>query len=342
MKKKIMASMAAAVIAFSMNPFMGAAVAGAAQISAPANAVKMQQTQVPGYYRLMVGKYEVTALLDGIGRLPTSLLENHTDFTKAQLDAMIDGELAPRDKDGVMIGAINAYLVNTGDHLILIDAGKGEGVAPIYTDKLGRLVDSLKASGYKPEQVDAVVFTHLHSDHIMGITHEGKRVFKNATLYLQKKDKAFWMDAPIETLPEPARPFAKDAHYTMQPYVDAGKIKVYTSGDTLFGEVQSVPLPGHTPGHTGFLFSSQGEKILFWGDVMHNVAVQMQHPEVAIDFDSDDAAARTTRLALMKKLAANKTIVAGAHIPFPGLGRLLQEGEGYRWVPVQYTVFDQH
>lgn len=108
-----MASMAAAVIAFSMNPFMGAAVAGAAQISAPANAVKMQQTQVPGYYRLMVGKYEVTALLDGIGRLPTSLLENHTDFTKAQLDAMIDGELAPRDKDGVMIGAINAYLVNT-------------------------------------------------------------------------------------------------------------------------------------------------------------------------------------------------------------------------------------
>lgn len=352
MKKMILAAAVTGTCALSMGTAsaVGVTTNNASQavttnvVEAPKNVVPMQKEQVPGYYRLMVGDYEVTALYDGPGDLNSSLMENHTEMTKADLDEIMDKAGAPRSEKGGLKGSINAYLVNTGDHLILVDSGKGEAEAPIFFDKEGRLVDSMNAAGYKPSQVDAILATHLHVDHIAGAVKEGKRVFKNATFYVQSQDKSFWLDTPIDQLPAPAQDFAKAAHYAIDAYEKAGKVKVYNAGDNLFGEVKTIPLFGHTAGHTGFEFTSKGQSLLVWGDIMHNGFVQMSHPEVAIDFDSIDTMARQTRLNLLPQLAESNTIVAGAHLPFPGFGHIkkAENGTGYTWVPVTYEQFNKH
>ncbi|WGE43327.1 MBL fold metallo-hydrolase [Actinobacillus equuli subsp. haemolyticus] len=339
MKKLVLTTLLSTVLGVS------ALSAHAAPTYAPAkNAVKMQKTQVPGYFRQMVGDIEVTALYDGLGNLDASLMAPFTQFSKAELDAMMDGEFTPRTELGGMEGTIIAFLVNTGDNLILIDAGKGDVEAPIFLDKKGRLLNSLKASGYQPEQVDIILPTHMHADHISGIESNGKRVFKNATVYLPTQEKAFWLDTPMDKLPEAVQPFVALARTAVAPYLKADKVKFYNAGDEVFAGVKTVPLFGHTPGHSGFEFNSKGETVLFWGDVMHNGAVQMVHPEVAIEFDAAPEAARASRQALLTKIAADKTLIAAAHLPFPGLGHIKTEtnGKGYRWIPVQYRPLDRN
>jgi glyoxylase-like metal-dependent hydrolase (beta-lactamase superfamily II) len=102
--------------------------------------------------------------------------------------------------------------------------------------------------------------------------------------------------------------------------------------------MQLVPLLGHTPGHTGYEFSSKGQKILFWGDTIHAQRVQLQHPEVTVVFDIDPAAAAVTRNQLLPKLAGGDVLIASPHSSvFPPLGRLRKEGSGYSWMPVVFT-----
>ncbi|MCF0158657.1 MAG: MBL fold metallo-hydrolase [Veillonella sp.] len=310
----------------------------------PVNQVKMQKTQVPGYYRMMVGNNEVTAIYDGYGNLDASLMTDYTKFTKEELDKMIDDAYVPRTELGGMEGTIIAYLVNTGDHLILIDSGKGETKAPIFLDEQGRLLDNMKAAGYTPDQVDIILPTHMHSDHINGITYKGKRVFKNATVYVPKEEKAFWIDTPVDALPKEVQPYVELAHYAMDPYIKADKVKYYTSGQEVFSNVKSLPLFGHTPGHSGFEFTSNGEKILFWGDIIHCGPVQLKHPEVAIEFDANADAARVTRDKMLKQVVKDKTLVASPHLPFPGFGHIeaSDDGQGYKWIPVTYHPLEKH
>jgi glyoxylase-like metal-dependent hydrolase (beta-lactamase superfamily II) len=102
--------------------------------------------------------------------------------------------------------------------------------------------------------------------------------------------------------------------------------------------MQLVPLPGHTPGHTGYEFSSKGQRILFWGDIVHAQRVQLQHPEITAIFDIDQTAAAATRNELLSKLVREDVLIAGPHTSFfPPLGRLRKEGSGYSWVPVVFT-----
>jgi len=101
--------------------------------------------------------------------------------------------------------------------------------------------------------------------------------------------------------------------------------------------LQPVPLSGHTPGHTGYEFTSKGQQILFWGDTIHAQRVQLQHPEVTVVFDIDPTAAAATRNQLLPKLAREDVVIAGPHMVFPGLGRLHKEGSGYSWTPVAFT-----
>lgn len=307
-----------------------------------ANPVPMQKTQVAGYFRQMVGDYEVTALYDGVGNLDTALMAKHTDLSEQTLNQLLDDAFVPRTHLGGMEGTIIGFLINTGRHLILIDAGKGEVQAPIFLDKQGRLIDSLRTSGYRPEQIDIILPTHMHADHLNGIVHKGKRTFKNATLYLAEQEKAFWLDTPINMLPETVRPYVELARQAVQPYAKAGRVKYYPSGKEIFENLTAIPLFGHTAGHSGFFIESKGEKLLIWGDLMHSLAIQMPHPEVAIDFDANAEQARKTRQTMLKNIVAEKTLIAGAHLPFPGLGHLQKDGEGYCFIPVQYRPLDQH
>jgi glyoxylase-like metal-dependent hydrolase (beta-lactamase superfamily II) len=201
------------------------------------------------------------------------------------------------------------------------------------------LAGSLRSAGYTPEEVDLVLLTHLHSDHVGGLSaQDGKRVFPNADVYVAKAESDFWLSPEIAAkAPKDAQPFFQSAQAIAAPYIKAGKWHTFSGSEPIVDGMQLVPLPGHTPGHTGYEFSSKGQKILFWGDIIHAQRVQLQHPEVTAVFDIDQTAAAATRLQLLPKLAREDVLIAGPHMPFPALGRLRKDGNGYSWVPVVFT-----
>jgi glyoxylase-like metal-dependent hydrolase (beta-lactamase superfamily II) len=285
--------------------------------------------QVPGFYRLKVGDLEVTALFDGTGVFDPHWLNGTT--------ATMEGVVQALHEDPHMLDvADTGFLVNTGKQRILVDAGAGSwwggGV-------FGRLAGSLRSAGYAPEEIEIVLVTHLHSDHVGGLTtQDGKRVLPNAVVYVAKAESDFWLSPDIAAkAPKDAQPFFQSAQAIAAPYIKAGKWHTFSGPGPIIDGMELVPLPGHTPGHTGYEFSSRGHKILFWGDIVHALRVQLKQPEVTAMFDIDQTAAAATRQQLLLKLAREDALIAGPHMNFPALGRLRKEGSGYSWVPVVFT-----
>ena len=312
------------VIAVAAVLAMSVAYPNAALAAAP-----QHHDQVSGFYRLKVGDLEVTALFDGAAVFDPHLLNG----TKATMDGVVQ---ALHEDQHLLDGGDTGFVVNTGKQLILVDAGSstwfGEGA-------LGHLVGSLRSAGYAPEQVDIVLVTHLHSDHVGGLTtQDGKRVFPNADVYVAREESDFWLSPEIAAkAPNDAQPHFQSAQAIAAPYIKAGKWHRFSGSETIVDGMQLVPLPGHTPGHTGYEFSSKGQKIMFWGDIIHALRVQVQHPEVTAIFDIDPTAAAATRHQLLPKLAREDILIAGPHMNFPAVGRLRKDGSVYRWAPVVFT-----
>lgn len=271
----------------------------------------------------------MTALFDGLGVFDPNWLNG----TKATMDGVAK---AFHEDAHMLDGAETGFLVNTGKQLILVDAGAG---AWWGGGAFGRLEGSLRSAGYAPEEVDLVLVTHLHSDHVGGLTtQDGKRVFPNAEICVAKAESDFWLSPEIAAqAPKDAQPFFQSAQAIAAPYIKAGKWRTFSGSDQIVDGMQIVPLPGHTPGHTGYEFSSRGQKIFFWGDTIHAQRVQLLHPEVTAVFDIDPAAAAATRNRLFDKLAHEDVVIAGPHMLFPSLGRLRKEGSAYIWAPVAFT-----
>ncbi|MDY0012252.1 MAG: MBL fold metallo-hydrolase [Rhodocyclaceae bacterium] len=288
----------------------------------------LQKTQVPGYYRLMVGKIEVTALYDGPVSLDTKLLKNTTQAQAQRL-------LAHMFLQGPAVQtAVNAYLLNTGDKLILVDAG----AAGLFGPSLGKVAANLRAAGFEPAQVDAVLLTHLHGDHVNGLLDaEGKPLFPKAEIWAAKAEAEFWLSPEVAAMaPQEAQPFFQMAQNATTPYREAGRFKTFGDDQELAPGIRSVAAGGHTPGHSAYLVSSGDARLLIWGDIVHNHAVQFRRPEVAIEFDVDAKQAVLTRKALFKRVAKEKLLVAGMHLPFPGIGHVRAEPRGYAWVPIEF------
>lgn len=296
-----------------------------AAVAAPAQV----KTQVPGYYRYGLGGMEVTALYDGYVDLDSKLLKG---IRADQLQSLL-ARMFIADIKGVQT-AVNAYLVHTGDRLVLVDAGS----AACFGPTLGKVLDNLRAAGYAPEAVDTVLLTHLHPDHLCGLlTGEGKVAFPNATVWAAEEDAAFWLsEASQAAAPEGFRPFFKMARDAVAPYQAAGRLRTFKTGESPIPGAQVVPTHGHTPGHTSFLFSAGGKSLLVWGDIVHSHGVQFARPEVSIEFDTDQKAAIATRKALFAEAAKKGWGIAGAHLPFPGLGHIRKDAQGYAWVPVEF------
>jgi glyoxylase-like metal-dependent hydrolase (beta-lactamase superfamily II) len=295
---------------------------------APA-AAPQHRDQVPGFYRTKVGDFEVTALFDGAAQFDLNWL--------TAKKATMNGVAKALHADPHLLDACDTgFLVNTGKEVILIDAGAGTWFGG---GALGRLVVSLRSAGYSPEQVDRVLVTHLHSDHIGGLTtQDGKRVFPNADIFVAKAESDFWLSPEIAAkAPKDAQPFFQAAQAISAPYLKAGKWHTFSDSDALGDGVRVVSLHGHTPGHTGYEFSSHGQKILFWGDTIHEQLVQLSHADVTVVFDIDHAAAAAMRKQSFPTLASEAALIAGPHMPFPGIGRLRKEANGYVWAPVIFS-----
>lgn len=297
--------------------------------SVHAKAVKQVKEQVPGFYRMMVGDLEVTALYDGQIEIDRKVLKNiQADAAQALLARMfLDSTLG-------MQTAVNGYLINTGKNLVLVDTG----AAKCFSPDLGSLTRNIRAAGYKLAEVDTVLLTHLHPDHVCGLVQSnGKIAFPNAEVHVSKPEADFWLSEEVAArAPQEMQDFFKLSRASVAPYVAAGKFKTYTPGTTVVNGVVSESLFGHTPGHSGYLFTSKGQSLLVWGDIVHNYAIQLPNPEVAMEFDVDSKQAVTTRKNLLQRVANNKLWIAAAHLPFPGIGRIRTEQKGYSWVPVMY------
>lgn len=310
-------------MAVALGVTAGVAPLDTAHASAP-----MAKTNAPGYYRMMLGDFEVTALSDGTTPMPIEkLLTNTTpEKTRQALDAAF--QPAPNDMN------FNAFLVNTGDKLVLIDTGAGH----LFGTNLGKLVARLEASGYRPEQVDEIYITHMHPDHIGGLSDNGKRVFPNAVVRADKRDADFWLSkANLDKATGDEKDHFQAAVASLTPYIQADRFKPFTGDTPLIPGIRAIALNGHTPGHSGYVVESKGQKMVVWGDVMHVQAVQLAQPSVTIHFDVDSHVAESVREKLLADAAKNGYLIAGEHMAFPGLGHIQKNGTGYRWLPVSYT-----
>ena len=300
------------------------ALTAAAHAAAP-----MVKKSGPGYYRMMLGDFEVTALSDGTVTLPVNkILQKITE-------AQVDRALAAQSLASPLETSVNGYLINTGAKLILIDTG----AAKLFGPTLGNLLDNLKASGYTPEQVDEVYVTHMHADHVGGLMNGGARSFPNAIVRADKADADFWLSKEnLDKAPEAMKGFFQGAQASINPYVSAGKFMPYDDSTELQPGIRAVVTRGHTPGHSVFAIESKGQKMLVFGDLMHVAAVQLANPAVTIQFDSDGTTAAERRAALYNEGARDQYIFAVAHVSFPGLGRLAPNGSGgFVWLPVNYS-----
>lgn len=298
-------------------------VLGAAHAAAP-----QVKTQAPGFYRVMLGDFEVTALSDGTVALPVDKLLTGTTAAKTQKTLARSFLKAPLDT------SVNGYLVNTGTKLVLIDTG----AAGLFGPTLGNLAANLKAAGYQPDQVDEIYVTHMHPDHVGGLMAGDKLAFPNATVRADKRDADFWLSqANLDKAPADGKGFFQGAMASLNPYVAAGKFKPFDRDTELMPGIKAMAAPGHTPGHSIYKVESQGQTLMLWGDLMHVAAVQFAEPGVTIQFDTDSKSAAVQRKRAYAEAAKQGYMVGSAHVSFPGLGHLRAQGKGYEWVPVNYN-----
>jgi len=309
---------AAAALTFTL--LFGAA----AQASAP-----QQKSQAPGYYRMMLGDIEITTLSDGTFQLEASKLL--TNVTSKQLESAL---LRSFLKDSLET-SVDAFLINTGSKLVLVDSGAGV----LFGPTVGKLQANLKAAGYRPEQIDEIYITHMHGDHIGGLLVDGKFAFPNAIVRAAQQEADFWLSkSNMDAAPKEAKDAYQAAMTMIAPYQAAGKFKPFNGDTELVPGVRAVAAPGHTAGHTVYVVESKGQKLVLWGDLMHVAAVQFPNPAVTIRFDTDSAAATAQRKKLFAEAAAQGEWVGAAHLPFPGIGHLRAVGSGYVFVPVNYSA----
>lgn len=291
-------------------------------------AAPMAKTQAPGFYRFMLGDFEVTVLSDGTVALPMNTLMLNIKKEK------VESELKKAYLDSPTETSVNTFLINTGSKLVLIDTG----AAALFGPTLGKLVTNLKASGYKPEQIDEVYVTHLHNDHIGGLLAEGKIAFPNAIVRADQHDLDFWLSqANMDKAPEGMKPFFQGPMSVFAELTKAGKVKGFEADAQLVDGIKAVNTHGHTAGHTVYAVESKGKKLIIVGDLIHLGAVQFANPEVTIQYDSNTKEAAAQRKRIFTEAAKEGSIVGAAHISYPGVGHLRQDGKKFIWLPLNYS-----
>ena len=275
------------------------------------------------YFRYKLGNYEITSIYDGFSAAPTAF------FVGDKKESKFKNAINYLIKTGKIItkADVNTFLVNTKNNLILIDVGGGNSLGPM----MGKTKKNLLLSGYKIEDVDKILLTHLHPDHIGGLSVNGKMIYTNATIYINKSELEYWLRE------ENINKYIKMA---LDPYMKNKQYKVFEDGEEIVVGVKAILLTGHTVGHTGFEVTSKNEKMLFWGDIIHDQEFQFSHMDKTIVLTKYDQKRVAQEIKVTKetvnKAEKEKELIAGAHLPFPGIGYIEKTGtDGVNsWVPV--------
>lgn len=264
-----------------------------------------------------IGDFQITALSDGNMSASLDLLSGieKADADIIQCNAGID---EPGDIH------INYYLIRGLGRIILVDAGTGP-----LKNRAGQLNANLAAAGVSPDDVDTVLLTHCHPDHIGGLLDsENQPVFKHAEIILHPLEAQYWQDDEKRNI---ANERGQRNFWLVRQTLGAYARKLhFFNGDKIAEGILPVWLPGHTPGHTGFRIDAEDKCLLIWGDIVHYPHIQSAQPAVSILFDTDPAQAEETRKNIMEQAVSEKLIIAGMHLSQAGFTRILREGSGYR------------
>ena len=261
-----------------------------------------------------------------IGAITLVALYDHPAEHKAALFNNVDPQtLSAILPSGAAASSVNAFLVQTGSSNVLIDTGLGANLG-------GEIVHSLALLGLTPKDINIILITHMHLDHIGGLTEDGKPVYPNALLKIGNLEQAFWL-APNAVDPK-NNPYINFATAQAAAAVYPGRIQGFEFGEEVAPGVTALNAVGHTPGHTAFMIESAGRKLLVWGDLVHAVPLQLQNPDIYPAYDYDPVAATATRKAFLERVSAEHIPVAGMHIPFPGVGYIEKAGAGYTFTPM--------
>jgi glyoxylase-like metal-dependent hydrolase (beta-lactamase superfamily II) len=282
--------------------------------------------QVPGIYRTRIGGIEVSALLDGYLDIG---VEHFPDADPAEAARLLERSFQPQ---GPYRASVNAYAINIADRILLVDTGGAKSFAPT----LGWLPGNLRAAGIDPLTVSTVLLTHLHPDHSNGLVDaDGRAGFPNADLVVSAAEYDFWTDeGRAARAPSGMKAFFQMARSVLRPY--GGRLRRLGDEGPVAPGVWRVTAPGHTPGHTAYRITSGHEQLLIWGDIVHIGPVQFPRPDWAIVFDVDPPQAVASRKRMLDMAATDRLLVAGMHLPFPGLGHVARDAGGYMFVPAPW------
>lgn len=275
------------------------------------------EKQVVGVQRAWHGKWEVTALLDGyFEALPDYMSATPDDLMRTAHRWFLEGpHRVP----------VICFHLTDGTRSILVDAGTSTRMFPT----LGALSPALAHAGIRTADVTDILITHLHPDHVNGIaTANGQRAFPTATIHVERSEWHYWIHGDFTEATPNLQVSAREARHAVAAC--SGQFQLFDAGDTLLGDVVSVAMPGHTIGHTGFMLECRS--LFFVGDLLHLIPHQLDYPSMRVIFDVDHEQAAVTRTRVLAELVENRQRIAGAHIPFPGIGHIIGREGRYEFV----------
>jgi glyoxylase-like metal-dependent hydrolase (beta-lactamase superfamily II) len=301
----------------------------------PARAAAAQAgKQAPGWYRYKVGDIEVTVVTDGARTFPLS----ESFVTNTKPDEVNAALAAAHMETGKVTIVFNPIVLNTGSKLIAIDAGFGEAAYAQTKGAAGQYQANLAAAGIAAKDIDAVIISHFHQDHMDGLlTADNKSAFPNAEIMVPAPEWAFWMDDGEMSRAPKGR--MEGLFKNNRRVFDAlgRKVTPYEWNKEIVPGITSVATVGHTVGHTSFVVASGSSKVFVQSDVTNHPALFARNPGWHAFFDQDGAKAEETRRKVYDMLVAEKMPVQGFHYPFPSLAYVEKAGSGYREVPVPWN-----
>lgn len=278
--------------------------------------------QIAAVYHRRIGDIVITAISDGT---LTRTHEMMLGVSAVEGRKHLDAAFRP-----AFILSINAFLIHSADRLALVETGSGKYLG----DEAGHLLVNLKAAGIDPGVIDTILLTHMHPDHSAGLTdmETGKPHYTNAELVVHENEPKHWFDdaAMSRGTDREKKLMFQQAREQTAPYLR--RMRTFTKGD-VFPGMTAIPMHGHTPGHTGYLIESGGERLLIWGDTVHMPEVQVPRPEISMVVDTDPQTAAATRRRVFDMAAQERLLVTGMHLHYPGFGHVVRDGASYRFVP---------
>jgi len=256
-----------------------------------------------------------------------SVIAIHTSDIEMSSELVKNGdknEIGKYIPTGKISASINAYVVKTPSHTVLVDSGMGTNDA---------LCAQMGKAGISPDDIDLILLTHGHFDHVGGLVNNGKAVFGKARVMMAEKEAAVYGNDAINEIPQDMRKYFIPGNTVINVYKE--RFSTFVPGSVIVEGITSVDLNGHTPGHSGFLVGSGKKALLIAGDFMHISALQLVHPEYSLIYDSDGSKAADARKKLLETVSRNRVLMAASHFAYPGIGYIKKSGAAYTLSPVK-------